>query len=178
MKWWDWMLWSLFFWKLSFKPAFSLSSLTFIERLFSSSFLSAIRVVSSGCLRLLIFLLAILIPACASTSPAFHMRYSEFMLNKQCGNIQLWHTPFPVFNQSVVPCPVPTVASWPAYRFLRRKVRWVWYSPLFKKGWHGVLRRDDMVSRYKGVTWFHCWVFRAVSCLRLCPKENFVCKGV
>ena len=25
---------------------------------------------------------------------------------------------------SVVPCPVPTVASWPAYRFLRGQVRW------------------------------------------------------
>ena len=39
------------------------SPLTFIKRLFSSS-LSAIRVVSSAYLRLLIFLLAILIPAC------------------------------------------------------------------------------------------------------------------
>ena len=55
---------------LSFKPTFSLSSFTFIKRLFSSS-LSAIRVVSSAYLRLLIFLLAILIPACASSSPAF-----------------------------------------------------------------------------------------------------------
>ena len=33
---------------LSFKPAFSLSSFTFIKRLFSSSSLSAIRVVSSA----------------------------------------------------------------------------------------------------------------------------------
>ena len=45
------------FWMLSFKPAFSLSSFTFIKRLFSSSSLSAIRVVSSTYLRLLIFLL-------------------------------------------------------------------------------------------------------------------------
>ena len=59
------------FWMLSFKPAFSLSSFTFINRLFSSSLLSAIRVVSSAYLRLLIFLPAILIPACASLSPAF-----------------------------------------------------------------------------------------------------------
>ena len=36
----------LVFWMLSFKPTFSLSSFTFIKRLFSSS-LSAIRVVSS-----------------------------------------------------------------------------------------------------------------------------------
>ena len=49
----------------------SLSSFTFIKRLFSSSSLSAIRVVSSVCLRLLIFLPAILIPACASSSLAF-----------------------------------------------------------------------------------------------------------
>ena len=53
----------LVFWMLSFKPGFSLYSFTFIKRLFSSSSLSAIRVVSSACLRLLIFLPAILIPA-------------------------------------------------------------------------------------------------------------------
>ena len=53
----------LVFWMLSFKPGFSLYSFTFIKRLFSSSSLSAIRVVSSACLRLLIFLPAILILA-------------------------------------------------------------------------------------------------------------------
>jgi len=42
---------------LSFKPTFSLSSFTFIKRLFSYS-LSAVRVVSSAYLRLLIFLQA------------------------------------------------------------------------------------------------------------------------
>ena len=46
---------------LSFKAAFSLSSFTFIKRLFSSSLLSALRVVSSAYLRLLIFLPAILV---------------------------------------------------------------------------------------------------------------------
>ena len=61
---------------LSFKPTFSLSSFTFIKRLLSSSSLSAIRVVSSAYLRLLIFLPAILIPTCASSRPAFHMMYS------------------------------------------------------------------------------------------------------
>ena len=109
----------LVFWMLSFKPTFSLSSFTFIKRLFSSS-LSAIRVVSSAYLRLLIFLLSILIPACASSSPAFLMMYSAFKLNKEGDNIQPWCTPFPIWNQSVVPCPVLTVASWPAYRFLKK----------------------------------------------------------
>ena len=39
--------------------------------------------------------------------------------------MQPWRTPFPIWNQSVVPCPVLTVAFWPAYRFRRRQV---WYS--------------------------------------------------
>ena len=37
---------------------------------------------------LLIFIPAILIPACASSSPAFHMIYSAYKLNKQGDNIQ------------------------------------------------------------------------------------------
>ena len=115
---------NLVFWMLSFKPSFSLSSFPFTKRLFSSSSLSAIRLMSSACLRLLIFLPAILIPACASSSLAFHMMYSAYKLNKQGDNIQPWCTPFPIWSQSVVPCPVLTVASWHAYRFLRRKVRW------------------------------------------------------
>ena len=114
----------LSFWMLSFKPNFSLSSFTLIQRLFSSSFLSAIRVVSSAYLRLLLFHLAILIPACASSSLAFHMMYSVHKLNKQGDNIQPWHTPFPIWNQSIVPCLVLPVASWPACRFLRRQVTW------------------------------------------------------
>ena len=63
----------LVFWMLSFKPTFSLSSFTFTEGLFRSSSLSAIRVVSSAYLRLWIFLLAILIPACASSSQRFSL---------------------------------------------------------------------------------------------------------
>ena len=110
------------FWMLSFKPAFSVSSF-FLSSLFSSSSLYAIRVVSSAYLRLLIFLLAILIPACASSSPAFHRMYSAYKLNNQGDNIQPWHTLLPILNQSVFPCLVLTIASWPAYRFLRRQVR-------------------------------------------------------
>ena len=111
------------FWMLSFKPTFSLSSFTFIKRLFSSSSLYAIRVVSSVYLRLLIFLPEILIPACASSSPACLMIYSAYKLNKQGDNIQPWRTPFPIWNQSVVPCTILTVASWPAYMFQKRQDR-------------------------------------------------------
>ena len=91
----------LVFWMLSFKPTFSLSSFTF-----------------------LIFLPVILIPACASSSLAFHMIYVAYKLNKQSDSMQPWRTPFPIWNQSVVPSPVLTIDSWPAYRFLRRQVRW------------------------------------------------------
>ena len=119
------------FWMLSFKPTFSLSSFTFIKMFFSSSSLSAIRMVSSAYLRLLIYLPTVLIPACALSSLAFCMMYSAYKLNKQRDNIQPWHIPFPILNQSVVPCPILTVASWLAYRFLRRQVRWFGIPSIF-----------------------------------------------
>ena len=65
------------------KPTFSLSSLTLIKRLFTSSTFSAIRVVSSAYLRLLIFLPATLIPTWASSSLAFHIIYSAYKLNNR-----------------------------------------------------------------------------------------------
>ena len=114
----------LSFWMLSFKPAFSFSSFTSIKRLFSSSSLSNIGVVSSAYLTLLIFLLAVLVPVCASSIPVFCMMYSVYKLNKQDDNIQLWHILFLILNQSILPCPVLTVASWPVCRFLRKQVRW------------------------------------------------------
>ena len=63
------------FWMLSFKPAFLLSFFTLIKRLFSSPSFSAIRVESPAYLRLLLFLPAILTPACTSCSPAFRTMY-------------------------------------------------------------------------------------------------------
>ena len=66
----------------SFKPALSLSSFTLIKRFFSSSSLSAFRVASFADLRLLMFLPSILIPACNSSSWAFHMMYSVYRLNR------------------------------------------------------------------------------------------------
>ena len=112
------------FWILSFKPGFSLSSFTFIKRFFSSPSLSAIKVVSSEYLRLLMFLPAISIPTCPSSSLPFCMMYSAYKLNKQGDNIPPWCTPFPIWSQSVFPRLVLTVASWPTCRFLRRHVRW------------------------------------------------------
>ena len=111
------------FWMLSFKPTFSLYSFTFIKRLFSSS-LSAINMVSSAYLRSLIFLPTILIPVCASSILTFCMMYSAYKLNKQGDNIQPCCTPLLILNQSIVPCMVLTVATWPTYKFIRRQVRW------------------------------------------------------
>ena len=102
------------------KPSFSLSSFTFNERLVSSSSLFAVRVVSSTYLRLLIFLLAILIPAWASSNPVFLLMYSAYKLHKQVTIYNL--AQFIQFSHSVMsdslrphelqharpPCPSPT----------------------------------------------------------------------
>ena len=114
----------LVFWMLSLKPPFSLFSFIFIKRLLSSSSLATIKVVSFAYLRLLLYLPAILIPACDSSSLAFLMMFPACKLNNQSDSIQSWHTLFPILNQSIVSCPVLTVVSWPAYKILRRQVGW------------------------------------------------------
>ena len=111
-----------FLWMLSFKPAFSVV-FHFHWSLFSPSTISVIREVSSAYLRLLTFLPAILSPACASSSPAFRMMCSAYKLNKQGDNIQPWCTPFIIWNQSIVPCSIITVASSVAHTFHRGQIR-------------------------------------------------------
>ena len=108
---------------LNFKPGFSLSSFTFIKRLFNSPSPSAIRVLSSIYLRLLIFPTAVLIPACSSSRLAFCTMYFANKLNNQGDNLHPWHTPFPILNQTTISRMVLTVASWSAYRLLRKQVR-------------------------------------------------------
>ena len=58
-------------------------------------------------------------------------------------------------DQSVVPCPVLTVASWPAYRFHRRQVRWsgtpnslrIFYcDPHSQRLWHSQWSRNRYFS--------------------------------
>ena len=118
----------LVFWMLSFKQAFSLSSFTFIKRLFSSSLLSAI-----GWCHLHIwgywyfsaqswFQLVL--------HPAQRFIWCT-KLNNKGDNIQPWRTPFPIWNQSVVPRLVLTVASWPAY-ISQEAGQVVWYSHVFQ----------------------------------------------
>ena len=112
------------FWMLSFKPTFSLSSFTFHQEVLQFLFTFCIREGSSTYLWLLVFLPTILIQACVSSSPAVHMMYSAYKLNKQGENIQPWHTAFPIWSWSIIPCWALTAASRPAHRFLRRQVRW------------------------------------------------------
>ena len=82
----------------TFKLAHSLSTFTLIKRLFSSSLLFVIRVVSSAYLRLLMFLLPTLIPACNSPSQAYLMMCSVYTLNKQGDSRQPCRTPFPILK--------------------------------------------------------------------------------
>ena len=73
IRWHDLSFLVFFFLMLSFKPAFPLSSFTLIRRFFSPSSLSAIRVVSSAYLRLLVF-----VPECwfqLVTHPAQHFSW-------------------------------------------------------------------------------------------------------
>ena len=136
----------LVFWMLNFKPAFSLPYFTFMKRLFSSSLLSAIRGVSSAYLRLLIFLLTLLIPACDSSCLAFHMMYSAYKLNKQGDKRQPCHVPFPILNQSFVPCPVLLLLD--LHRGFSGTGNVVWHSHLFKNFPPIVVWYNQEINKY------------------------------
>ena len=105
-------------WALSqlFHSPFSLSSRGFLVPL------HFIRVVASAYLRLLIFLPAILIPVCASSSPEFLMMYCARKLNKQGDNIQPWRTPFSSSNCCFLTC----------IQVSQEAGQVVWYSHLFQ----------------------------------------------
>ena len=72
---------------LSFRPTFSLSSFTFIKTLLSSSSLSALRVVSSAYLRVLIFLLAI----CCSMSSSNCCFLTCIQISQEAGQV-VWYS--------------------------------------------------------------------------------------
>ena len=160
----------LCFWMLNFKPTFSLSFFTFIKSLFSSFLLSAIRGISFAYLRLLIFLQAILTPACASSSPTFHMMYSAYKLNKQGNNMQPWHTHFPNWNQPIVSCLILSVVSWPAYRFLRRQVRWSGI-PISLRIFHTQVFVIHIVKGFTVVNEAEVDVFLEFSCFSYDPTD-------
>ena len=76
---------------LTFKPDFSLCSFTLIKRLFSSSSLSAIRVVSSAYLRLLIFPLKSWFQLVSHPVQHFAMMFSAYNLNRSGDNVQTYN---------------------------------------------------------------------------------------
>ena len=136
------------FWMLSVKPAFSLLSFTFVKRLFNSSSLSA-RKDSIICISKVIDISPRNLDSILYFfQPGICMMYSAYQLNKQGDNIQPWNTPFPIWNWSIVPCLVVTVASWLAYRFLRRQVRWSGI-PISRRIFHSLL----LSTQSKALAW-------------------------
>ena len=146
----------LVFWMLSFKPTFSLSSFTFIKRLFSFSLLSAISMLSSVYLRLLIFFPTILISACASSSLAFCLMYSAYKLNKQGNNIQPWCTPFLIWKQFMSSS---NCCFLMCIQISQEAGQVVWYSHLFKNFPQFVVI-PTFISNKCIYIWLH-WVFVA-----------------
>ena len=106
----------LVFWMLSFNPGLSLSSFTLIRNLFSYSSLSVISVVLPAYLRFFNTSPGNLDSSLSFIQLTFCIMYFSYKLNNLVNNIQPWYTPLPIWSQSVVPHPVLTIASWPAYR--------------------------------------------------------------
>ena len=95
-------------------------------------------------------------------------RSSAYTLNNQGDNIQPWHTPFPIWYQSFVPCPVLTVPSWPTYRFLRRQVRWSGIL-LFLRIFHSLLWSTE--SKALAYQWSRSRCFSGILLLFLWPNR-------
>ena len=90
---------------------------------------------------------------------------SEYKLNKQGDNIQPWSTLFPILNQSFVPSAVLTVASWPAYRFLRRQVRW--FGILISwRIFHSLLWSTQSTASAQSLKQMFFWNFLAFSMIQ------------
>ena len=107
MKWWDrmprssfsecWVLSQLFHYPLSLSSRISLVPFHFLHK-GGAFYISEVIDISPST-----------IPSCALPSTVFLMMYSAYRLNKQGDYIQPWCTPFPIWNQSVIACPVLTV---------------------------------------------------------------------
>ena len=109
--------------------------------------------VSSAYLRLLIFLLAILIQAFASSSPAFHMMYSAQKLNKLGNNIQPRCTPFPILNLYIVHSMTGSNCSILTCIQVSRETGMVaWYSHLYKNFLQFVLIHNQRLCYCCSVT--------------------------
>ena len=76
-----------------------------------------------------------------------------YSVYKQGDNIQPWCTPFPIWTSlfSSVPFLVLTIASWPAYIFLRRQVRWSGIPP--DGGTHQVMGVTISLRIFHSLLW-------------------------
>ena len=105
-----------------------------------------------------------MIPACASSSPAFHMMYSAFKINRvKIYSFDVLLSQFCMFHVPV-PCPVLTVASWPEYRFLWRQVRWSGI-PISLRIFHFVVIYT--VKGFSEVSEAEKWKWKLLSCVLL-----------
>ena len=143
----------LVFWMLSFRPTFSLSfSLSLRDSLFAfyhrGGFICISEVIDISPRNL--------DSSYASSSPAFLIMYSAYKLNKQGDNVQPWCTPFLIWNQSVVPCPVLT-GFLICIQVSQEAGQVVWYSHFLKnfpecvvihtvKGFGVVNKADDFLE--------------------------------
>ena len=87
---------------------------------------------SSAYLRLLIFLLAIWIPACASSSPVFLMMYSAYKLNKQGGNNTVLMYSFSYLETVCCSMSSSNCCFVPCIQVSQESGQVVWYSHLFQ----------------------------------------------
>ena len=131
MKWWDQMPWSLF------------SECWALSQLFHSPLLLSSRgslVLFTFCHKGGVICISGVIDispsnldfSLSSSSPAFLMMHSAYKFKKQGDNIQPWRTPFPIWNQSVVPCPVLTGCFLTCIQVSQEVGKVVWYSHLLK----------------------------------------------
>ena len=160
----------LVFWMLSFKPTFSLSSRGSLILHFLPQGWCHLHIWGYWYFSWQSWFQLVLHPAQSFS----WCTLSAYELNKWGDNIQPWCNPFPIWNQSVVPCPVLTVASWPAYRFLKKQVRWscmhifffsefstVYCDPHTQRLWHSQWSRNRCFSGTLLLFWSSngCWQF-------------------
>ena len=97
--------------------------------------------------------------------PDFHQVLLFLRINGSTGTMYSLDVllPFPIWNQSVVPCPVLTVASWPAYRFLKRlgglvfpslsEFSTVYCDPHSQRLWHQVAKILEFQLQHQSFQW-------------------------
>ena len=156
----------LFSWMLKVKPGFSLSSATFIKRLLISLCFLPERwshlhkwdywyFSQQSWFQLVIH-------------PTLHLAWCTPHISKIC-RVTIYSLDILLFqsNQFIVPCLALTVASWPAYRFLQKQVRFS-VIPISLRIFHSLLWSTQWLSRSHGSR-SRC--FYGIPFLSLWPKR-------